>query len=197
MRYLLMSALFLKATFSFGQNKAVSDTIGQPVYDTTSVEIQIRSINSFYFGSKLYQIPKGCNVGIDSSCCTFETRISKSHYHQNTNDQSGNLNCYGNSGINWTYFDSLNIAKFNFESTLTQTKKQMKKFEQKWIKLFVCGKEVIACKVNYTTYQDNSFEQIMFYGNINDQNLLGYLWSTKSLNSSKNLSAFLQQIFKF
>ena len=197
MKYLLVLTLFLKSTFSFGQKTALAETIEQPVYDTTSVDMQLKSINSFYFGNKLYKIPAGCNEGIDSSCCTFDTRISKSHYRPYREDRSGNLNCYGNSGINWSCFDSLNIAKFNFESHLTQTKKQMKKFKQERIKLFVCGKEVVACRINYTTYNDNSFEQIMFYGTINGQHLLGYLWSTKKLSSSNNLSDFLQQIFKF
>lgn len=180
-------------------NIASSDTTEQPAYDTTSIQIGIRSINSFYFCSKLYKIPADCPFGDRSHCCTFESNISKTipAYTAKSTIQNGMLNCYGNSSLYWNYFESLSNAKFNFDNTLKQLKEQTKEFKQEPIKLYVCGQEVVAYRVICTLYGGMPREEITFCGTVNGQSLTGSLWSVKSLKSSTDLSAFLQQIFKF
>ena len=95
------------------------------------------------------------------------------------------------------------MAQFNFENQkMKGNVEQYKTFHKEAFKLLVDGQEVIAYKLDYTTYQNDHINEIRFYGNINGQAVMGTIHnnnngSAQSLSSSKDMSQFFQQIFKF
>jgi hypothetical protein len=191
MKHLFICLLIFKSTFSFGQVSQEKDSIEQPVYDTMNVEI--KSINSFYFCSKLYKIPRNCNNNDQSKCCSYTTRISKfEKVHSN-----GQISCYDGTSLSWSKFDDEETAKENFEGLPTQMKQQMKYYKQDFIQFFVFDKEVKAYRQTCTTQQDYNFVVYIFYGTINGESILGRLSVKDNVTSSKELSPLFQQLVKF
>ena len=191
MKYLLIIILLLQTSFSFAQNTIAPNAVDKPVYDTTSLDI--KSTNSFYFCSTLYKIPRDCENNDQSSCCSFSAQVHKGEKVLS----NGQLGCYNGTSLFWTYFETEEAAKQNFESMPGQLKKQMKTFSEQKIKLLLCNKEVEANKLNYTTLQGYQFSQIIFYGTINNQSVYGQLHIQKELKSSNELNSLFQQIVKF
>ena len=191
MKYLFILILAFKASFSFGQNSQGKDSIQPPIYDTTNIDIQ--STNSFYFCSKLYEIPRICDDKDQSKCCSFSAHITK----WNKGRLDGQISCYNGTSLSWSSFDTEEIARQNFESYPGQMKKQMKKFKQEEVKFFVCDKEVKAYRQTCTTQQDYNFVQYIFYGIINGESIIGHLSVNNKVNSSKDLSPLFQQLIKF
>ena len=89
MKQFLICTFLLNSLFLFAQNSQLRDSIEQPKYDTTSIEIQLRSTNSFYFCNKLYKIPDDCPFGKATNCCTYDTRVT----NDKRQSQFGTLNC--------------------------------------------------------------------------------------------------------
>lgn len=191
MKYLFICFLIFKATFSVGQVSQEKDSIEQPVYDT--INIEIKSINSFYFCSKLYAIPRNCENKDQSKCCSYTTNISKlDKVHSN-----GQISCYDGTHLSWSRFVNEETAKVNFEGLPAQMKQQMKYYKQDFIKFFVCDKEVRAYRQTCTTQQDYHFVEYIFYGTINGESILGRLSVKDKVNSSKELSPLFQQLVNF
>ena len=191
MKYTFLLAIIFKTTISLGQTSATIDSIEQPVYDTTSMDI--KSTNSFYFCSILYKIPRDCDKKDQSNCCSFTSQV----FTHEKNNRSGQIGCFNGTSLFWTYYDNEKTTKNNFESLLPQFQKQMKKFEQKEIKLTVCQKPVVAYRLDCTTPESYDFSQIIFYGNINGQNVIGQLYLHHNQKSSTDLGTLFQQIVQF
>jgi hypothetical protein len=192
MKYLFILILAFKASFSFGQNSSQGkDSIQPPIYDTTNIDIQ--STNSFYFCSKLYAIPRICDDKDQSKCCSFSAHIT----NWNKGRLDGQISCYNGTSLSWQSFDTEEIARQNFEGYPSQMKKQMKKFKQEEVKFFVCDNEVKAYRQSFTTLQGYDFTEIIFYGAINGQNILGHLSLHNKEKSSSELTQLFQQILRF
>ena len=191
MKYLFVLILAFKASFSFGQNLQDKNSIQPPIYDTTNIDIQ--STNSFYFCSKLYAIPRICDNKNQSKCCSFSAHITK----WNKGRLDGQISCYDGTSLSWQSFDTEEIARQNFEGYPSQMKKQMKEFKQEEIKFFVCDKEVKAYRQSYTTLQGYDFSEVIFYGTINGQSILGHLLLPKKEKTSSMLSQLFQQLVRF
>lgn len=191
MKQLFFFLFSISVTTSFGQNSQTSDSIQPPIYDTTNIDIQ--STNSFYFGSKLYAIPRICDNKDQSKCCSFTAHITK----WNKGRLDGQISCYNGTSLSWSSFDTQEIARQNFEGYPKQMKKQMKKYKQEEVKFFVCDKEVKAYKQSYTTLQGNDFTDIVFYGTINGQSIIGHLSLNNKEKSSSELTPLFQQLVKF
>ena len=73
----------------------------------------------------------------------------------------------------------------------------MKEFKQEEIKFFVCDKEVKAYRQSYTTLQGYDFSEVIFYGTINGQSILGHLLLPKKEKTSSMLSQLFQQVVRF
>ena len=176
---------------SFAQQTIDTNRIEEPRYDTTSIEI--RSTNSFYFCSRLYRIPRDCDKKDQSNCCSFSSEV---HLRERT-FVSSQFGCNDGTSLFWTYFDSANQAKSSFEGYSPQIKKQMKKFRQTEIKLFICDQEARAYQLNYTTNQGFNGYEIIAYATINGQHVWVQLHSQKELKSSLDLQPIFQQIILF
>jgi hypothetical protein len=191
MKHLFYCLVMLIPAFTFAQQKIDTNIIEEPRYDTTSMEIQ--STNSFYFCSRLYKIPRDCDKEDQSSCCSFSSQVFLGHKSLST----GQFSCYNGTSLSWTYFESEDQAKSGFEGYSPQIKKQMKEFKQEKIKLFICGQETIAYKLNYTTREGYKGNEIIAYVTINGQHVSVHLHSQKDLKSSKEMQPVFQQILKF
>ena len=191
MRNLLFCLLALIPAHTFAQQSIDTNRIEEPKYDTTSIDI--RSINSFYFCSRLYRIPRDCDKTDQANCCSFSSQV----HLVGGNLVSGQLGCNNGTSLFWTYFDSENQAKSSFEGYSPQIKKQMKKFSQTEIKLFVCDQEARGYKLNYTTHQGHNGHQIIAYATINGQHVWVHLHSQKELKSSSEMQPVFQQIISF
>jgi hypothetical protein len=191
MKHLFILFLAFKTVLSFGQNATMLDTIPQPVYDTTNIEV--KSTNSFYFCSKLYKIPRDCDVKDQSNCCSYRTCIRNGKIVPNTT----NIECNDGTTLYWTNFDNVEPAKNKFNNFSNRLQKHVKNFKQEKVKLLLCNKDVIANKLCYITPQGYTFTEIIFYGTINGESIFGELNSQKKLNSSKALNALFQQIVRF
>ena len=195
MRFLQIAFFLLCSNILFAQNKIKNDSIEKPKYDTSYVDYELVSRNSFYFCNKLYKIPVGCMDSVSYPCCDFRS-------HTNNRDREikfGILNCYGNSAISWIYFDSLTTATWNFENQFIQWEKQVKKLTKIPIDLLIDGKKVTAFKLEITDYQNANRQEIQFCGVVNGQSLTGSIngFQNIKLISSKDFSPFFQTIFKF
>lgn len=191
MKHLFYCLVALIPAYTFAQQKIDTNLIEEPKYDTTSIEIQ--STNSFYFCSKLYRIPRDCDKEDQSNCCSFSSQVFLGHKSLST----GQFSCYNGTSLSWTYFESEDQAKSGFEGYSPQIKKQMKEFKQEKIKLFICGQETNAYKLNYTTFQGYKGHEIIAYVTINGQHAYVHLHSQKDLKSSKEMQPVFQQIIKF
>ena len=191
MKHLFYCFVALIPTFSFAQQKIDTNIIEEPRYDTTSIDI--KSTNSFYFCSKLYKIPRDCDREDQSNCCSFSSQVFLSYKPLS----SGQLGCYNGTSLDWNYFESEDQARSSFNGYPPQIKKQMKEFKQEKIKLFICGQEAIAYKLNSTTHQGHKFTEIITYGTINGQHVFVHLHSQNDLKSSKEMQPVFQQILKF
>jgi len=178
----------MNLSFLFAQS-TTSDSIEKPIYDTTTT-FHLKSKNSFYFCSKLYKIPRDCNNKDQSNCCVFEKDV----YSSFASLESGNLNCYNGTSLNWTYANNETSAKQNTESFVSQVEKQMKKIVRSTIKLSICGKEVDAFKGSFTTNQDYTFYKILFYATINGQSVYLQLSSINEIKSNDDLSQAFRQL---
>lgn len=187
MRSLLYLPLLLFPSFLFSQ----TNNIEEPKYDTTSFDI--KSTNSFYFCSKLYKIPRDCDKEDQSNCCSFSSQI----YQNQKVMTSGQLGCYNGTSLSWTQFETAEIAKSSYDGYSPQIKNQMKKFKLTPIKFSICGQEVSAYKLNYTTSQGFKGYEIISYGTINGQHIMLQLHSQKELNTSSDLQSIFQQIVQF
>ncbi len=183
--------MFFNFALTFGQKPNSKDFIEKPIYDTINIEIE--STNSFYFCSKLYAIPRNCNIVDQSNCCSYNSHISK----WQKGEPNGQLSCDDGTSLFWINFDNLELAKRNFENTLIQQKGQMKEFKQDKVKFFVCDKEVPAYKLSLTTLEGYKFCKFTFYGTINGHSILGELFSDCKVGSSNDLSDVFQQIVRF
>ena len=161
MKHLFFCFLALNSTHSFAQQPPDTNRIEEPKYDTTSIEL--RSTNSFYFCSRLYRIPRDCEKEDQSNCCSFSAQVHSGEISL----VSGGLACYNGTSLFWTYFDSADQTRSSFEGYTPQIKKQMKKFQQSEIKLFICDQEARAYKLNYTTYQGFNGHEIIAFVTIN------------------------------
>ena len=179
----------MNLSFLFAQSINTSDSIEKPIYDTTTT-INLKSKNSFYFCSKLYKIPRDCNNTDQSNCCYFEKDI----YTSNLIPEHGRLNCYNGTSLSWTYVVSETVAKQNTEGYIPQIEKQMKKTIKSNIKVSICGKEVDAYKVAYTTFQDHMFYEIVFYATIKGQSVYLQLYSMNEIKSNDDLSQAFRQL---
>ena len=191
MKHLFYCLVALIPAFSFAQHKIDTNIIEQPKYDTTSIEI--KSTNSFYFCSKLYKIPRDCDKEDQSNCCSFSSQVLLGYKSFST----GQFSCYNGTSLSWNYFETEAQAKNSFDGYPPQIKKQMKEFKQEKIKLFICGQETIACKLNSTTHQGHKFTEIVAYVTINGQHASVHLHSQKDLKSSKEMQPVFQQIIQF
>ena len=190
MKQCLLLIMVLKTTFSMGQSVLATDSIPQPIYDTT---FNIRSTNSFYFCSKLFNIPRNCEDKSHLNCCSFSASIDKGSIIP----YSGEISCSNGPALFWNVFENEDYAKEHFESNPSTMKKQMKKFKQEKIKLFVCDKEVSALRFDCTTREDYQFSEIVFYATINGNSIYGQLHLPTNTHSSKELTPLFQQIFRF
>ena len=188
-RLILMIVFIMNISFLIAQSNPISDSIAKPIYDTT-ITYHLKSKNSFYFCSKLYKIPRDCNNKDQSNCCVFEKDI----YSSFTTFESGSLNCYNGTSLNWTYANNDTSAKQNTESYILQIEKQMKKTIKSTIKVSICGKEVDAYKGSFTNNQDNTFYEILFYATINEQSVYLQLSSMNEIKSNDDLSQALRQL---
>ena len=177
--------------FSFAQQKNDTNLIEEPRYDTTSIEIQ--STNSFYFCSRLYKIPRDCDKEDQSNCCSFSSEV----YLDQKLPFMGQLGCNDGTSLVWTYFESEDQAKSSFSGYPPQIKKQMDKFKQEKIKLFICGQEASAYKLNCTTNQGYKLNEIIAYINMNRKYVFVHVHSQKDLKTSTELQPVFQQILKF
>ena len=191
MKHLFYCLVALIPAFSFAQQKIDTNLIEEPRYDTTSIEI--KSINSFYFCSKLYKIPRDCDKEDQSNCCSFSSQVLLSYKSFST----GQFSCSNGTSLSWNYFETEDQAKNSFDGYTPQIKKQMKEFKQEKIKLFICGQEAIAYKLNSTTHQGHKFTEIVAYVTINGQHASVHLHSQKDLKSSKEMQPVFQQIIQF
>ena len=191
MKHLFYCLVALIPAFSFAQQKIDTNLIEEPRYDTTSIEI--KSINSFYFCSKLYKIPRDCDKEDQSNCCSFSSQVLLSYKSFST----GQFSCSNGTSLSWNYFETEDQAKNSFDGYTPQIKKQMKEFKQEKIKLFICGQEAIAYKLNSTTHQGHKFTEIITYGTINGQHVFVHIHSQKDLKSSNEMQPVFQQILKF
>jgi hypothetical protein len=191
MKHLFYCLVALIPAFSFAQQKIDTNIIEEPKYDTTSIEI--KSTNSFYFCSKLYKIPRDCDKEDQSNCCSFSSQVLLGYKSFST----GQFSCYNGTSLSWNYFETEAQAKNSFDGYTPQIKKQMKEFKQEMIKLFICGQEAIAYKLNSTTHQGHKFTEIVTYGTINEQHVFVHIHSQKDLKSSKEMQPVFQQILKF
>ena len=191
MKHFIILILAFKTTFSFGQNSKGKDSIQPPIYDTTNIDIQ--STNSFYFCSKLYAIPRICDNKDQSKCCSFSAHISK----WNKGQLDGQISCYDGTTLSWLNFDTEEIAKQNFEGFPSQMKKQMAKFKKEEIKFFLCDKKIPAYRLSYITLQGYAFTELIFYGTINGQSILGHLSLHKNEKTSNDLTKLFQQLVRF
>jgi len=191
MKLLIILTFILGATFSFGQNIQKKDSIQPPKYDTTN--ITLKSTNSFYFGNKLYRIPRNCVDKDQLNCCSFRTIIDEPG-NEITN---GSFNCDNGTFLSWFVYNNEEIAKRDFESNPDNMKRQMKKYKQEDVLFLVYDKKVKAFKQTYTTFQDHTFEEYVFYGPINGKMISGKLRISHKEKSSSELSPFFQQLFRF
>jgi hypothetical protein len=191
MKHLFILLLTFNATLLLGQTSQKKDFIPPPNYDTTNIDI--KSINSFYFCKKLFAIPRNCDNKDQSSCSSFSAQIKKLDKDIN----NGQISCYDGTSLSWMSFDTEEIARQNFESYPGQIKKQMKKFKQEKINLFVCDKEVSTYRLTYTTLQGYDFTQLVFYGTINGEIIFGQLNLRNKVKSSLELSELFQQLIRF
>jgi hypothetical protein len=165
--------------------------IEEPRYDTTYIDIS--STNSFSFCSKLYEIPRDCGKRNESNCCSFSSQVRLGEKLPN----SGQLGCYDGATLMWTYCESEHDAKSVFEGHSPQIKRQMKKFSQTKIKLFICDQEADAYRLNYTTQDGIKLNEIISYARINGQSVFIHLLSDNELKSSKEIQPIFRQILHF
>jgi len=191
MKHLFSCLVALIPAFSFAQQKTDTNLIEEPKYDTTSIEIQ--STNSFYFCSKLYKIPRDCDKEDQSNCCSFSSQVLLSYKSFST----GQFSCSNGTSLSWNYFETEDQAKNSFDGYTPQIKKQMKEFKQEKIKLFICGQEAIAYKLNSTTQQGYKFTEIVAYVTINGQHVFVHIHTQKDFKSSKEMQPIFQQILRF
>ena len=191
MKHLFYCFVALIPAFSFAQQKIDTNIIEEPRYDTTSIDI--KSTNSFYFCSKLYKIPRDCDKEDQSNCCSFSSQVFLGYKSLST----GQLGCYNGTSLSWTYFETEDQAKNSFDGYPPQIKKQMKEFKQEKIKLFICGQETVAYKLNCTTHEGHKLNEIIAYVTINGQYVSVHLHSQKDLKSSTEIQPVFQQILKF
>mgnify|MGYP001553283176 CR=1 FL=1 len=191
MKHLFFAPLAFISLLSFSQQTNEKDSIEEPKYDTTSIDI--RSTNSFYFCSKLYKIPRDCDKDDQSNCCSFSAQM---HSGEKT-PISCQLGCYNGATLVWTYFATEDQARSDFEGYGPQIKKQMKSFKQTKISVFIDNQQATAYKLSYTSIQDLTGYEILSYAVINGQNVVVRLFSLKELKSSKDLQPIFQQIVKF
>ena len=191
MKQLFCLMLLLIPGFLFSQQSRDSNAVEEPIYDTTSIDI--KSTNSFYFCSKRYKIPRDCDKKDQSGCCSFSSQI----FLNQKLPVSGHLGCYDGTSLSWNYFETDEQARSSFEGYSPQIKRQMKKFNQTAIKLFICNQKVTAYKLNYTTFQKYRGHEIIAYGTINGQHVMVHLHSQKELNSNNDMQPVFQEIIKF
>ena len=191
MKHLFYCLVTLAPAFLFAQQKVDTSIVEEPRYDTTSIEIE--STNSFYFCSRLYKIPRDCDKEDQSNCCSFSSQVLLGYKSFST----GQFSCYNGTSLSWNYFETEAQAKNSFDGYTLQIKKQMKEFKQEKIKLFICGQEAIAYKLNSTTHQGHKFTEIVAYVTINGQHASVHLHSQKELKSSKEMQPVFQQIIQF
>ena len=191
MKHLFYCLVALIPAFSFAQHKIDTNIIEEPRYDTTSIDI--KSTNSFYFCSKLYKIPRDCDKEDQSNCCSFSSQVLLGYKSFST----GLFSCYNGTSLSWNYFETEAQAKNSFNGYTPQIKKQMKEFKQEKIKLFICGQEAIAYKLNSTTHQGHKFTEIVTYGTINGQHVFVHIHTQKDFKSSTEMQPVFQQILKF
>lgn len=194
MKYFFILISAFSWTFSLGQTSENSDMISPPIYDTTSLEI--RSKNSFYFLSKLFAIPKNCDNKHESDCCTFSAYISK----LDKGRFQSQLSCSNGTTLIWTMYDSEEMAKQSFETSLSsriQMKKEFKKFKQEEVDFFVFNNKVKAYRQDFTTKDGHAYFEYKFYGTVNGQNFSGSLMLLNKRKSSKELNQLFQQLVKF
>ena len=191
MKHLFSCVVALIPSLSFAQQKIDKNIIEEPKYDTTSIEI--KSTNSFYFCSKLYKIPRDCDKEDQSNCCSFSSQVLLGYKSFST----GLFSCYNGTSLSWNYFETEAQAKNSFDGYTPQIKKQMKEFKQEKIKLFICGQEAIAYKLNSTTHQGYKFTEIVAYVTINGQHVFVHIHTQKDFKSSTEMQPVFQQILKF
>lgn len=173
------------------QEVNVTDSIPIPIYDTTSIDIT--STNSFYFCNKLYTIPRDCNSSNQSNCCSYKSQITKFSKER----QNGQISCYSGTSLHWYTNKTELDSKQNFDGYHPQIKQQMKKFKKEDIKLNVCGVLVSAYKLTYITHQNFENVEIVFYGTINEQNIVGHIHTSTNVKSSIDLPTLFQQLIMF
>ena len=110
---------------------------------------------------------------------------------------NGQIGCYDGTSLYWSYFDNEEMARSSFEGYAPQIKKQMKKFSQEAVTLFVCDKAVSAYKLTYTSLQGYEMTEVIFGGTVNGHPIFGQLRLQKKINTSAELSPLFQQIVKF
>lgn len=191
MKSLLIILLFVISVNAKSQSSSGSASIPLPVYDTLSIEIE--STNSFYFGKKLYSIPRQCEDTIQTNCCSYNAQITKWSAHH----VSAQISCYDGTSLRWTVFDTEQKGKDYYESYQNQIRKQMKSFNHSDVRLQVHNKDVTAKRLNYTTYDGHPVYDLIFYGTINGDVLVGHVIFLNNVMSSKELTAFFQQLIQF
>lgn len=191
MKSLVTAVFLLLSAFTFAQTASTSGNIPQPKYDT--INIEVKSTNSFYFCKQLYAIPRNCEDSIQSDCCSYDAQLSGSSAFT----KSAQIGCYDGTTLSWIVYDNEQSAKLSFESYPDQLRKQMKNFRQTDILLQVCNKSVKALRMEYSTYDGHLVYQLMFYGTINGETVSGHLYFLNNIKSSKDLTPFFQQLVKF
>lgn len=191
MKRLLLILLFGISIAAKSQTSSGSASIPLPVYDTLSIDI--KSTNSFYFGKKLYAIPRECEDSLQSNCCSYDAQISaRSAY-----PESAQIGCYDGTTLSWTVFDDEQKAKDAYESYPDQIRKKMKDFSQADVRLLIANKTVTAKRQRYTTHDGYPVYELIFYGTVNGEHLFGHVYFMKNVSSSKELTSFFQQLIQF
>lgn len=193
MKSSLLILLLAIAVAAKSQPASGSASIPLPIYDTLSIDI--KSTNSFYFAKKLYSIPRQCEdtIQVQSNCCSYDAQITKWSAHH----QSAQISCFDGSSLRWTLFDTELKARDYYESYPDQLRKQMKSFNQADIRLQVCDKAVTAKRLSFTTHDGYTVRELIFYGTINGEILVGHVSFLKDVRSAKELTPFFQQFLQF
>jgi hypothetical protein len=193
MKSSLLILLFAIPVAAKCQSASGSASIPLPIYDTLSIDI--KSTNSFYFGKKLYAIPRQCEdtIQVQSNCCSYDAQITKWSAHHT----SSQISCFDGTSLRWTLFDTEKKGKDYYESYQDQLSKQMKSFNQADIRLLVCDKAVTAKRLSFTTHDGHTVHELIFYGTINGEVLVGHVSFLNNVRSAKELTPFFQQFLQF
>lgn len=188
----LLCCLFFTILAIPGFAQQVNDSIVIPVYDTTSVNISLRSRNYFPFCSKIYKIPKVSNRQDQSLCCFYETNIIKGE----TTSMGGQLSCNDGTSLFWIYHDKHEYAKESWKRMAIQQKEQSISYTQVLIKCFLVDQEVEAYLLSFELRSGQKVKEIIAYGTINGQSMVVTFMTLKKLSCNDDIPETFRPFIK-